>query len=458
MGAPGALTTLNDATRQAMKAAAIPLVPGARRIETNGTQGQSVPLRYFGFAADAEYAGNVVPAGRPIVLVTDAGREAEARVRLARIGFDTCLPAQLNQPAPAIQAQHCEGPRLASKQRLTIRSTHPLNGETPITALIGDMVTSNADFYVRNHFHIPLLDPGTWRLQVVGLVDRPLYLTLRDLYTMSSHTLAVTLECAGNGRSGIGHPIEGVPWALGAVGTAEWTGVPLVDVLHRAGIQPTAREVMFRGADSGAEGRAGRTHYERSLTIDDATAPHVLLAYAMNGEPLPVQHGYPVRLIVPGWYGMAAVKWLTDVTVTDRAFAGPYQTGSYHYEWGRGGQLVLEPITLQRVRSLITEPLAGEQIDAGQLIIRGVAWSGAAPIARVEVSVGDRPWQAAQLLDTRSRYHWQRWKLITKVNRGETTIKARAADLAGCIQPETADGNRWGYGNNAIQQVAIGIV
>jgi DMSO/TMAO reductase YedYZ molybdopterin-dependent catalytic subunit len=364
--------------------------------------------------------------------------------------------------APGAVTTSTAGSGLAGNQRLTIRSTHPLNGETPIAALLDDVVTSNADFFVRNHFDMPLLDPGTWRLRVDGLVDRPLALTLRDLSTMCSQTLAVTLECAGNGRAGTGHPIVGVPWALGAVGTAEWTGVPLVAVLHSAGIQAAAREVVFRGADSGAVlGRPGTTRYERSLTLDDATAPHVLLAYAMNGEPLPVPHGYPVRLIVPGWYGMAAVKWLTEVVVTDQAFAGHYQTGSYHYEWARDGKLVREPVSRQRVRSLITEPLAGEQITAGQLAVRGVAWSGAAPIARVEVSVGDKPWENAQLLGgrrARRRYCWQRWELITRVNRGETTIKARATDLAGHTQPEKPDGNRWGYGNNAIHEVAILII
>jgi hydroxyacylglutathione hydrolase len=531
----------------------------------------------------AEYSGTVVRAGQPIVLVTDAGREIEARVRLARIGFDNVagyvptieqvltqrpdlatsvsrLPAtdlaawsteepglqivdvrnpselaagvvpgarhiplaalinrmdELDATAPTVVycasgyrssiaaaalraagfptvtdvlggfeawsaaglrtevAQPADAPPLvvdetiqalrpeeirqrANKQGLITRSAHPLNCETPIAALISGAVTSNADFYVRNHFQAPLLAQDTWRLDVGGLVDRPQALTLRDLHNMSLQTQVITLECAGNGRIGFDPPIGGLAWALGAVSTAEWTGVPLVEVLDRAGVRPTAREVIFRGADSGeVPGRAGAIRYERSLMLDDAQAPQVLLAYAMNGEPIPVQHGYPVRLVVPGWYGMAAVKWLTEIWVTDQSFTGHYQTSDYHYERSRDGQVVREAVTVQRVRSLITEPLAGEQIDAGGLAIRGVAWSGVAPIARVEVSVDGRPWQDGQLRGVHDRHYWRRWEVITRVERGETNIRARATDLAGRTQPETPDWNRRGYGNNAIQPVTV---
>jgi DMSO/TMAO reductase YedYZ molybdopterin-dependent catalytic subunit len=344
----------------------------------------------------------------------------------------------------------------AIKQGLIIHSANPLNCETPIAALIGGAMTSNTNFYVRNHFQTPLLDQDTWRLDVGGMVDRPQTLTLRELHNMSSQTQVITLECAGNGRTRIGQPTDGVPWALGAVSTAAWTGVPLVDVLDRAGTQPTAQEVIFRGADSGdVPGRTGTTPYERSLKLDEVTAPPVLLAYAMNGEPLPVQHGYPVRLVVPGWYGMAAVKWLTQIWVTDQTFTGHYQTSTYHYEWSRDGQVVRVPVTLQRVRSLITEPLAGMQINAGELAIRGVAWSGSAPIARVEVSVGGGPWQEGRLRGAPSRYCWQPWELNTRVDRGETSIKARATDMAGNTQPEAPNWNRCGYGNNIIQQIAV---
>jgi DMSO/TMAO reductase YedYZ molybdopterin-dependent catalytic subunit len=337
-----------------------------------------------------------------------------------------------------------------------VHGQHPLNGESPITTLANNVVTRNVDFYVRNHFQIPTVDPSTWRLRVVGLVNRPQTLTLRDLHKLRSQTRVVTLECAGNGRAGLDPPTVGVPWTLGAVSTAEWTGVPLVEVLDQAGVRSAAREVIFRGADSGkASGHAKTICYERALTLNDAKAPEVLLAYAMNGETLSIQHGYPLRLIVPGWYGMAAVKWLSEIRIADQAFGGHYQVNSYYYEWSRDGKVVREPVTLQRVRSLITKPLTGERVNVGELVISGLAWSGAAPIARVEVSINGRPWQNGHLHDPLDHYCWQRWELITSIERGTATIRARATDLAGHTQPYRGDWNRLGYGNNAIQQVTV---
>jgi DMSO/TMAO reductase YedYZ molybdopterin-dependent catalytic subunit len=181
------------------------------------------------------------------------------------------------------------------------------------------------------------------------------------------------------------------------VSTAEWTGVPLVEVLDRAGVRAGARELVLRGADG----------YERSLVLPDARDSEVLLAYAMNGEA----HARPLRVVVPRWYGMASVKWLTEIEAIDHHFTGRFQTDAYHYE--RDGER--EPVTLQRARSLIVEPVADDEFPAGEVTIRGVAWSGAAPIARVEVSVGAGPWQQAQLLGERSRYAWQWWELIARV-------------------------------------------
>jgi DMSO/TMAO reductase YedYZ molybdopterin-dependent catalytic subunit len=342
---------------------------------------------------------------------------------------------------------------------LVVHRAHPLNCETSIPALIGGVVMPNAHFYVRNHFQIPLLDPSTWRLDVGGLVERPLRLSLRDLSNMRSETLIVTLECAGNGRWLLDPPVEGEKWRLGAVSTAEWTGVPLVEVLDRAGIKAGAHEVLFRGADAGTvPGRADTIRFERSLKLDDATGSGALLAYAMNGEALPIQHGYPLRVVVPGWYAVTSVKWLTAIEVIDEAFSGQYQTDSYFYEWEGNGHVVREPVTLQRVRSLITEPRPDEDVEKGELAIRGVAWSGAAAIARVGVSIGDGPWQEARLVGERNRHSWQWWELLTRVDTpGSTTVRARATDLAGRTQPEVPAWNRLGYGNNAIQTVPVRI-
>jgi DMSO/TMAO reductase YedYZ molybdopterin-dependent catalytic subunit len=343
---------------------------------------------------------------------------------------------------------------------LIVHRANPLNCETSIPSLIGGVVMPNAHFYVRNHFQIPRLDQSEWRLNVGGLVERPLSLGLQDLKNLRSQTLVVTLECAGNGRSLFDPPIDGEKWNLGAVSTAEWTGVPLVEVLDRAGIRAGACEVLFRGVDRGTlPGRTEPVHFERSLTLNDAKSSEVLLAYAMNGEPLPIQHGYPLRVIVPGWYAVTSVKWLSGIEVIDKPFTGHYQADAYFYEWKRDGQVIREPVTLQRVRSLITEPGANDEVERGELAIRGVAWSGAAPIARVEVSIANGPWEQARLVGERNRHSWQWWELITRIDApGPIMIRARASDLAGRTQPDRAEWNRLGYGNNAVQEVAIQVL
>jgi DMSO/TMAO reductase YedYZ molybdopterin-dependent catalytic subunit len=330
-----------------------------------------------------------------------------------------------------------------------------LMGRSP--GLVGGVVMPTASFYVRNHFQIPRLDPADWRLTVEGLVDRPLNLSLRDLANMTSQTRVVTLECAGNGRSHLDPRIPGEQWNFGAVSTAEWTGVPLVEVLDRAGVRPGALEVLFRGIDSGTvDGTSKPIRFERSLCLGDARGAEVLLAYAMNGEPLPVQHGYPLRVIVPGWYAVASVKWLVGIEVTAEPFQGHYQTGAYFYEWQRGGQAVREPVTLQRVRTVITEPEADAGIERGELVIRGVAWSGAAPVARVDVSINGGPWQDARLVGERKRHSWQWWEFFLRVDEpGTIDFRARAADLAGRAQPDVPDWNRLAYGNNAIQKIRV---
>ncbi|MEO8255758.1 MAG: sulfite oxidase [Acidobacteriota bacterium] len=343
---------------------------------------------------------------------------------------------------------------------LVVHRAHPLNCETSIPALLGGVVMPNARFYLRNHFAMPALQAEAFRLTVSGLVERPLSVSLRDLHNMRSQTLVATLECAGNGRSMFQPPIDGEKWNLGAVSTAEWTGVPLAEVLDRAGVRSRAREVVFRGADGGVvDNQADPIRFERSLQLREARDENVLLAYAMNGEPLPVQHGYPLRLIVPDWYAVASVKWLTEITVLDRPFTGHYQTDKYWYEWERDSGTVRAPVTLQQVRSLITEPAAGGEVPRGQMIIRGVAWSGAALIAHVEVCVNGGAWQRARLVGERMRHRWQWWELTADFDEpGEVTCAARATDLAGRTQPERAEWNRLGYGNNAITPVPIRIV
>jgi DMSO/TMAO reductase YedYZ molybdopterin-dependent catalytic subunit len=312
-------------------------------------------------------------------------------------------------------------------------------------------------FYIRNHFPTPLLDPATWRLEVGGCVDRPFTLSLCDLRSMPSHTLVATLECAGNGRSGFEPAIAGEPWRLGAVSTAEWTGVPLVEVLDRAMPRREAVELLVRGADAGAtEGRTVPIAFERSLPLAEARRPEVLLAYAMNGEPLPLNHGRPVRLVVPGWYAVASVKWITEIELVDAAFDGFFQSDRYVYEWHRDGITVRQPVGHQHVRALVVEPATGAEVRAGEVMVRGTAWSGGGPIALVEVRVNDEPWQRARMIGEPHPHGWQWWELIVRLQAGgPIEIRARATDTAGRVQPERAEWNRLGYGNNSIQVVPI---
>jgi DMSO/TMAO reductase YedYZ molybdopterin-dependent catalytic subunit len=299
-----------------------------------------------------------------------------------------------------------------------------------------------------------VIDASAWRLEVTGLVDRPLAVSLRELSRMPTETRVVTLECAGNGRHSLDPPVEGEAWRLGAVSTAEWTGVPLAEVLDRVGILPGAREVVFRGADRGTvERRPGAVHFERSLPLDTARESQAVLAYAMNGEALPLQHGYPVRLVVPSWYGVASVKWLTTIELVGHPFDGYFQTGKYWYE---APGTPRQPVTLQRVRALITDPGEGEELPQGEIAVRGVAWSGAAPIAQVEVSINDGSWQEARLVGDRHRHSWQWWELLTSLDQpGTNSIRARATDLADRTQPDLPDWNRRGYGNNAVQKLLV---
>jgi DMSO/TMAO reductase YedYZ molybdopterin-dependent catalytic subunit len=345
---------------------------------------------------------------------------------------------------------------IAAQAGLVVHQAESLNCETP-PALLGGEVTPTAQFYRRSHFPIPVLDESAWRLEVRGMVQRPLSLSLHELTQMPAETALVTLECAGNGRTLFRPQTPGVQWGFGAAGTAEWTGPRLADVLARAGVKPDACEVVFGGADRGmVDGMAHPIRFERSMPVRDAMEAGALLAYAMNGQPLPARHGYPLRLVVPGWYAVASVKWLTDIRVVAEPFRGFFQDTHYVYEWDRGGISVREPVRLLQVRAVITRPAAGQELVGGAVAVRGVAWSGAAPVTRVEVSVADGPWQKARLVGVPATGGWQRWEFLASgLPPGETRIRARASDLAGRVQPEQPEWNRLGYAANFIHEVRV---
>jgi DMSO/TMAO reductase YedYZ molybdopterin-dependent catalytic subunit/glyoxylase-like metal-dependent hydrolase (beta-lactamase superfamily II)/rhodanese-related sulfurtransferase len=268
----------------------------------------------------------------------------------------------------------------AGDSGLTVLRQEPLNCETAPCALVPGAVTPAAHFYIRNHFTTPMLDRELYELTVRGMVERPLRIRLRDLRAMPSRSLVVTLECAGNGRKYFNPAVAGEQWHFGAASTAEWTGVPLADLLDLTGPTAGAHEVVFRGADAGlVDGATEPVRFERALSVDDARNSGALVAYAMNGEPLPLQQGRRVRLIVPTWYAVASVKWLTQIEVIGQPFDAFFQTKRYSFEWERDGTIVREPVRLQRVRALIAEPVDGESVRGDEFAVRGVAWSGAAP-------------------------------------------------------------------------------
>jgi DMSO/TMAO reductase YedYZ molybdopterin-dependent catalytic subunit len=336
---------------------------------------------------------------------------------------------------------------------LTIRESQPENLESPFSAL-DSFITPNNLFFVRAHFARPQgLDARTWRLKVEGAVERPLELSYDELRKMPSRTGIALLECAGNGRVFLVPKASGLLWELGGVSNAEWTGVPLAAVLEKAGLKAGAVEVIAEGADTGEirdEPRSpGKIPFARSLPLDKARQPEVLLAYQMNGADLPPAHGYPVRLLVPGWYSMASVKWLTRLVVTDRPFRGFFQTLQYAYFERRHGEPTLVPTTALQVKAQIARPVLGEVVKADSVYrMRGAAWTGESEIKKVDVSTdGGKNWQEAKLLDRSVRHAWRLWEYRwqTPPKAGRYALLARATDQDGRSQPLERDPDRRNY-------------
>lgn len=333
---------------------------------------------------------------------------------------------------------------------LIVRQRHPECFEFPF-ATLSSFITPTNQFFVRCHFGVQHgIDLKTWRLRVEGHVERPLELSFDDFRTLPARTQVATLECAGNSRVLLVPRVEGVPWESGAVGNAEWTGVSLAAVLDRAGLKSRAVDVVCEGADSGEvagnrdEPRSpGRICFARSLPVEKACRPEVLLAHKMNGEDLTAAHGFPVRLLVPGWYGMASVKWVNRIVVTDRPFNGYFQTMVYSYFERRQGLPTLVPTNEQFVKSQIARPAHDELVAANTIVrVRGAAWTGESEVARVEVSAdGGTTWCDAELIDPPTRFAWSRWEYEwqTPARPGRYVLMARATDRRGRTQPLERD-------------------
>jgi DMSO/TMAO reductase YedYZ molybdopterin-dependent catalytic subunit len=319
-------------------------------------------------------------------------------------------------------------------------------------------VTPAGLHYLLIHFDVPYVPDTDWQIHVSGRVKEPLRLGLDEIKRLPQRTLRVTLECAGNGRAKLSPRYPSMPWEHGAVGTADWTGTPLRHILERAGLRDDAVEVAFIGADRGFD-RGHEHDYGRSLARTEALGDDVLVVWAMNGQPLPPQHGYPLRLIVPGWYGMASVKWLSRIEVLDRPYQGFQQVRTYRYRADADGPAT--PITHMRVKSLMVPPgipdfyTRDRLVEAGPTHLFGRAWSGAGTsIARVEIGVGG-VWHEAQLDAPQGTFAWRGWRFLWHASPGRYELACRATDANGEVQPLEPRWDMGGFGNNAVQRLPV---
>ncbi|MBA3831999.1 MAG: sulfite oxidase [Chthoniobacterales bacterium] len=334
---------------------------------------------------------------------------------------------------------------------MIIREKEPANLEMPFGLLDG-WITPNEQFYIRSHFPVPEVDFKSWRLKIEGAVAQPVEFSYNELRALPAKTLLATLECAGNSRVFLVPKVKGTQWELGAIGNAEWTGVSLGELLRKAGTKESALAVVLEGADNGAIAEpprpTGKVHFARSVPLGKAM-DDVLLAFQMNGQPLPASHGFPLRAIVPGWYGVASVKWLQRIIVVERPFNGYYETVDYAFWEGGAAGSRLVPITEMQVKAVIARPGSNEAIAAGETYrVSGAAWTGGADVVRVELSTdGGGSWQSASLGEEAAPHCWRLWEFDwqTPATPGRCTLLARATDSRGRIQPNERDPDRGTY-------------
>ena len=320
-------------------------------------------------------------------------------------------------------------------------------------------ITPTGLHYLLIHYDIPGVNADKWCLEITGLVAKPFDLTLEEIKKRQRQTVPVTMECAGNGRALFAPRRISQPWLLDAIGTAEWTGTPLRAILQEAGVNRDAAEIVFTGLDQGVEGEQIQ-FYQRSLTVDEAMRDEVLLVYEMNGEPLPPQHGYPLRLLKPGWYGMASVKWLDRIEAVAEPFQGYQMARAYRYAQTADGPG--EAVNVIRPRALMIPPgipdfmTRRRLVDAGPVTLAGKAWVGHGGVSRVEVSVdGGSTWREAELGESASPFAWRSWTFVWNATPGAHMLHVRASDANGTVQPVNQEWNFGGYGNNGVQRVNV---
>jgi DMSO/TMAO reductase YedYZ molybdopterin-dependent catalytic subunit len=334
---------------------------------------------------------------------------------------------------------------------MIIRQREPRNLEFPFDRL-DSYLTPVESFYIRSHFTAPKLELDSYRLTLEGAVEDPFAITYDELKRWPAKKVIATLECAGNSRIFLVPQMPGAQWELGAVGTAEWTGVPLAALLDRAGLNGNAREVVLEGADRGLPAETPRPpepiSYSRSVPLDKAL-DDVLIAYGMNGVDLPNDHGFPVRAIVPGHYGMASVKWLTNVRVLKEQFQGYWQTTDYAYWDDVDGIPVRRALSEMKLKSEIARPRTLEEVPKGQLYtVNGAAWGGVSDIVTVKVTTdGGLTWAAANFLDPIRPHVWRRWSYDWKTpdRPGRYTLMSRAKNAVGETQPDKFDPRYYSY-------------
>lgn len=345
---------------------------------------------------------------------------------------------------------------------LITRVTRPFDAETPVRELTS-FLTPTHRFFVRSHFGPPspeFIAESNWTLRVGGMVERPRVLTLRDLKQVEAVTITAVVQCSGNGRAFHQPKVPGVQWERGAVGNAQWTGVRLRDVLAKTGVKEGARHVQLQGADRPIVDSVPR--FTRSIPLAKALHPDTILAYEMNGHPLPLLHGAPLRVITPGWMADSCTKWLTDITVQAEEAKGYYMQTAYRMpvksvEPGGTASGPSTPVEATVVKSIIATPQEGDVVGLGPVTIHGVAWSGEAKIVKVELSLdGGRSWELARLVGEDSPYAWRQWLFLWRVKmRGPVTILCRATDARGETQPEVSPWNPSGFLWNGWDRVTV---
>ncbi|RXI95662.1 sulfite oxidase [Anaerobacillus alkaliphilus] len=343
---------------------------------------------------------------------------------------------------------------LSNKPYLTTRSINPENQETPIKFLKTETIPTTY-FFRRNHFQYPTILNDNFFLPITGQVKMPIVFQYSQIVQMETTAIKCFLECAGNKRSKFNPPVFGEQWEEGAISQGEWKGISLSCLLEITGIAADAREVVFVGYDYGKqEDIEHHIPFARSLPLEKAIHPDTIIAYEYNGRPLTYKHGFPFRLIVPGWYGMASVKWLKKIILIDDTFKGPFQTDDYVYYPKLSDPY---PVTMVNVNSLIQKPLDYEIIDEGVTLIEGIAWSGESEVTNVDISFNGQQWVDAILigetLDKTNR--WTKWKFHWNAPKGEHTIYCRASDSKGRKQPLEPMWNKKGYGYNAITKIRV---